>query len=567
MIRKKWRDASLHNKIFFSFGLLILISVTVITICAVSMAGSELERYALKMNERKLQYVSKEINSLLSNTRAQAILFAGDKTVQEALEKYETKTTLEKYESWSALQKNCMLWVATRQLADIRLHLYEDQQFLRDGIRYISKSKSKEAFENALSYYQLFEKKGYYSCYAPLTVAWKTIGYVEVSAGIEPLLKALDTHSQTGITIFLTDGFQILDADGNVREDLPVELPSTREMTHIHCNEKGERKIYSIVGLEQEPFYIIGEIPAALLSEKALDTLRNILLLLILVLLCTFALAWLISRSLCLRFQKLKAVMEHVQKGELDVWVEDNSEDELGQILHSFNLMAAELKKATEHAFENERIRRESELRLMQAQINPHFINNTLESISWAATSYDVAHVQYLVRNLSHFLRASLSKPRQMYTIAVELGSIEAYWNIQKYRFGEKIHLKISAQPEIMDALILPMLLQPLVENALLHGILNRKDRSGEVRLIVEKAETLLIIEVEDDGIGMTSEQLKVAQEEMENQTAGSYGLWNVNQRIRTQYGDEYGLSLHSEEGRGTSCILTLPFCENERVE
>lgn len=65
----------------------------------------------------------------------------------------------------------------------------------------------------------------------------------------------------------------------------------------------------------------------------------------------------------------------------------------------------------------------------------------------------------------------------------------------------------------------------------------------------------------------MTSEQLKVAQEEMENQTAGSYGLWNVNQRIRTQYGDEYGLSLHSEEGRGTSCILTLPFCENERVE
>ncbi len=159
MIRKKWRDASLHNKIFFSFGLLILISVTVITICAVSMAGSELERYALKMNERNLQYVSKEINSLLSNTRAQAILFAGDKTVQEALEKYETKTTLEKYESWSALQKNCMLWVATRQLADIRLHLYEDQQFLRDGIRYISKSKSKEAFENALSYYQLFEKK------------------------------------------------------------------------------------------------------------------------------------------------------------------------------------------------------------------------------------------------------------------------------------------------------------------------------------------------------------------------------------------------------------------------
>ena len=133
---KHWRDLSLRSKIFLCFGTLILLSTAAITLYAVSITISELDAYALQSMERNAQYVSREISALLRNTQMQSVLFASDKTVDEALAAYDAKTTLQKWESWSALQKNCTLWVATKQLGDIRIHFYASHQFLRDGIRF-----------------------------------------------------------------------------------------------------------------------------------------------------------------------------------------------------------------------------------------------------------------------------------------------------------------------------------------------------------------------------------------------------------------------------------------------
>lgn len=562
---KHWRDLSLRSKIFLCFGTLILLSTAAITLYAVSITISELDAYALQSMERNAQYVSREISALLRNTQMQSVLFASDKTVDEALAGYDAKTTLQKWESWSALQKNCTLWVATKQLGDIRIHFYASHQFLRDGIRFYEGVEKVSALARRQgerdAYWDLFSDTGCYSCLTPLVVNWHNMGYVEVQMSLAPLLEVMDTQSQTGMALSLTDGVQVLDAAGQVSAyNLGLALPQTEEMAYLHHDDA----IFTVLRMDPYPFYLVCETSAVLISEKGVASLRSILMLLAAVLLGAFLLAWLTSRFICSRLERLKGAMIRVKDGERDVHVDDSSGDEFGQILRVFNQMAADLKTTTETALRNERISREAELRLLQAQINPHFINNTLESISWAAASHDDAHVQYLVRNLSAFLRASLSKTRQMYTVAREWQSIEAYWNIQQYRFGDRICLQTSLPPELSEVPILPMLLQPLVENALLHGLLCRPERGGCVRLSAERVEDLLIIEVEDDGVGMPPQQLKAVQSGMESQTAGSYGLWNVHQRVRTHYGEEYGLSLQSRLDEGTLCILTVPYIKHE---
>lgn len=567
MISAWWRSLTLRSKMFLSFGLLILFSTALIAGYAISLTTSEMDAYALSTIDRNIQYVSREISAQLRNTQGQAILFANDKTIRESLDGYASGSDLNKYERWMGLYKTCDLWIATRQLSNIRLHLREDLQFLRDGQRFISGTAKAEALlakQNGQEVlWDLFTQTGSYSCLVPLS-GWHPMGYVEVEMNIAPLLQALDTRSQTGMELFLSNGEVLLGADGTlIPIDASLALPASGELTHIHQTRQGVKLLCTALKMEDFPLYLIGQMPAALLSESAMEHLRSIMALLAAVLVVAFLLAWFISRSIFSRLEKLKTAMAQVEAGSLHVQVDGASTDEMGQILQAFNHMAAELEITTETALRNQRISKEAELRLLQAQINPHFIYNTLESISWAAQGHDVAHVHYLVRNLSDFLRASLSKTQQISTVAQEISAIRSYWNIQAYRFGQRIRLEVQSAPAAMDVSILPMLLQPLVENALLHGILP-KESPGQVCLRLETCDDLLIIEVEDDGVGIPPEELEEIQRAIESQKEGSYGLWNVHQRVRTQYGEEFGLSVQSTPGEGTLCILTIP-AKNEK--
>jgi len=568
LISRWWRRLSLRSKMFFSFGLLVLFSTALIATYAISLTTGEMDAYALRAIDRNIQYVSREIGVQLRYVQGQAILFANDKTVRDSLDGYAGGTVLSKYERWLALSKTCDLWVATRQLSDIRFHLHEDLQFLRDGFRFISGTDVPELLRSQQGerevWWQLFPGEGRYSCFTSLT-SWRSMGYVEIQMDATLLLQALDTQPQTGMELFLTDGQLLMGADGVIHPyALDMPLPDHGELQHMHQTHQGVKMLYTALKMEDYPLYLIGQMPAALLGESGMHALRSIVALLAAVLVVAFLLAWFISRSVFSRLEKLKSAMAQVEQGRLHVQVDEASTDEMGQILSAFNHMASELEITTEAALRNQRISKETELRLLQAQINPHFIYNTLESISWAAQSHDTAHVHYLVRNLSDFLRASLSKTQQMSTVAQELATIRSYWNIQAYRFGERISLDVQAAPEVMDVPLLPMLLQPLVENALLHGLLPRQ-APGQVWLRIESCDGLLIVEVEDDGVGIHPHELDELQCAIESQREGSYGLWNVHQRVRTQYGAAFGLSVQSAPGEGTVCILTIPHkIENE---
>ena len=571
-MRARWGSLSLRSKMFFAFGALILLAAVVISIYSASLAVTEMDAYMLGSLDRNLRYVGREIEGQLHSAGSQAILFAGSAAVSRALTDYDSKEPLAQWEGWRELQAACNYWMATNQLSDIRIHIDGRYLFLRDGQRYIPDVAAPEALRerqgNVQVLWDMFSVPGLYSCYAPIVAGWRQTGYVELRLPLAPLLRVMDTQLQTGMTCYLTDGDSLMNAAGELLA-MPAALKQQPldggDLTHIHHAAPEGKLLYTVMKLEGYPLCLIGEMPAALISASSAENLRSIALILALVLAIAFLLAWRISRSICSRLEKLKVAMATVRTGQLAVKVDETYDDEMGQILKTFNSMAADLKVTTETALINERVGREAELRLMQAQINPHFIYNTLESISWADANHDTERVQFLVRNLSGFLRANLSKTHQNATVAGEIAAIRAYWNIQSYRFGDGIRLEIEAAPECMGVSLMPLLIQPMVENALLHGILPKPDREGCVRLRVGLVNDLLLIEVEDDGVGIAPDALRRLRQALESQTEGSYGLWNVHQRVRAQFGDAYGLSVQSEEGNGTLCILTLPVTETEK--
>lgn len=565
-MRARWGSLSLRSKMFFAFGALILLTTAVISIYSASLSVTEMDAYMLGSLDRNLRYVGREIESQLHSAGNQAALFSGSAAVSRALTNIDDKDTVTQWADWRELQTACNYWITANELSDVRLHIDGRYLFLRDGQRYIPSIEAPEALRarqgNAQVLWDMFSAPGLYSCYAPIVAGWRQPGYVELRFPLAPLLQAMDTQLQTGMTCYLTGGDSLMNAAGELLampEALDPQALSADGLTHIHHATPEGKLLYTVMKLEGYPLFLIGEMPAALISASSAENLRSLALILALVLAIAFLLAWLISRSICGRLEKLKAAMATVRTGQLAVKVDETYDDEMGQILKTFNSMAADLKVTTETALINERVGREAELRLMQAQINPHFIYNTLESISWADANHDTEHVQFLVRNLSGFLRANLSKTHQNATVSGEIAAIRAYWNIQSYRFGDGIRLEIEAAPKCMGVSLMPLLIQPMVENALLHGILPKPGREGTVRLRIELMNGLLLIEVEDDGVGIAPEALQRLRQALESQTEGSYGLWNVHQRVRAQFGDAYGLSVQSEEGNGTLCILTLP--------
>ena len=214
---------------------------------------------------------------------------------------------------------------------------------------------------------------------------------------------------------------------------------------------------------------------------------------------------------------------------------------------------------------EQERLRR-AEFELLQAQINPHFLYNTLDAIVWSAESKDEEKVIRMTRSLSDFFRGSLSKGRKDISIKEELVHVRSYLQIQQIRYQDILTYKIDIDDKYMECLIPKITLQPLVENALYHGIKNRRG-GGCISLSAKDCDNGFIICVEDDGAGMDEERLKKVVKSLTDrgpEETEIYGLYNVNERIQLDFGREYGISIQSEHNKGTSVYINLPFCPKE---
>jgi two-component system, sensor histidine kinase YesM len=260
---------------------------------------------------------------------------------------------------------------------------------------------------------------------------------------------------------------------------------------------------------------------------------------------------------------ELSDSMEKIQVGNFDVHIPYRGNDEIGHLINGFNIMAIKLADLVKEVYLIQVKEKEAELKALQAQINPHFLYNTLASISWLGMRNDEKDITKISNALAKFYKVSLSKGKNIITVKNEVEHVKAYIDIQDIRYKNKLSIIYSIDEELLETFTIKLILQPFIENAIMHGMWKEKEHIN-MHLIVKKFEDNIIWQVIDDGIGISRSK---QQELMVNtdDAAHGYGVINVDQRIKIFYGDQYGVTIFSREGIGTVITIVTPL--NEKGE
>ena len=282
--------------------------------------------------------------------------------------------------------------------------------------------------------------------------------------------------------------------------------------------------------------------------------------------------AWSLSRSIYTPIKKLHDVTTTITKNDLQALMTSDNVDEITELGMSFNIMIGKIRDLLDAKIKEQENLKKAELRALQAQINPHFLYNTLDTIIWLAEAKKNDQVIEIVSALSKFFRIALSKGRDWITIAEELERTKSYLTIQKMRYRDILDFQIELDDAVASNTILKLILQPLVENALYHGIKNKRQGGTIYVRAKRKAENEILLEVEDNGIGFTPEKLAQVQAELRDDSEeirmeSGFGIGNVNKRIRLYYGKQYGLSVRSESNTGACVTLIIPAKQDAVVD
>ncbi|ETP71561.1 putative signal transduction protein [Lachnospiraceae bacterium JC7] len=268
-----------------------------------------------------------------------------------------------------------------------------------------------------------------------------------------------------------------------------------------------------------------------------------------------------ISRSITVPVGNLGHVAQEISHGNFQARADCTSRDEISVLGERINEMAESLEKMMQKIRDDEKKMRHAELRLLQEQINPHFLYNTMDTIIWLIEGRKLDEAEDMLVSLSNFFRLVLSHGHEYISIQEEEQHIRSYLEIQKFRYHDILEYEISMDPGLYEYRILKMTLQPLVENALYHGIKNKREL-GMIRITGQLRDEDILFRVTDDGIGMdeaTLEKLRIAITKPCKDTDSGFGMANVNERIRMNFGPEYGLTLDSSPGGGTMVTVRIP--------
>lgn len=243
-----------------------------------------------------------------------------------------------------------------------------------------------------------------------------------------------------------------------------------------------------------------------------------------------------------------------------------STSDEIGRLAQSYNRLGSHIEKLKRELIRGETRKKEADMRALQAQINPHFLYNTLSSIHWMALMTEEKRIADMVGALSDFLRFSLNKGKEYCPVHQEIAHIRNYAQVQSIRYPDKFDIDFTLDPSLQDKFMLKLLLQPLVENAMIHGI-QKKEGRGTISVYVGREGDRMSFIIQDDGVGMTKERLEAIRGSLRLAESGeapdiSYGLRNVHERLLLHYGPEAGLRIDSREQAGTRVSFSIPVLE-----
>ena len=266
------------------------------------------------------------------------------------------------------------------------------------------------------------------------------------------------------------------------------------------------------------------------------------------------------ARSITLPIQKLRDSMKKVQEGDFSVSdVVVDSDNEIGSLTKSFDVMTHRIQELMEQNVHEQEEKRKSELKALQSQINPHFLYNTLDSIIWMAEGRKYEEVVLMTASLARLLRQSISNEDEVVPIANEVEYAKGYLTIQKMRYKDKLEFQIDVDPSILHIPLIKLVLQPIIENAIYHG-LKYKESKGLLIIKGFMKDGNAVLQVIDDGVGMSEETLAhIYDRHKVNYHSNGVGVYNVQKRLKLYYGEDYGITYESAEDKGTTATITIP--------
>ncbi|MBU5441174.1 sensor histidine kinase [Paenibacillus sp. MSJ-34] len=390
----------------------------------------------------------------------------------------------------------------------------------------------------------------------------KTLGYIVID--IDPKL-IMQILSQ--VSLGKRESLYITDKLGNLvirktNSEVWSGLGALSGEGVSHLSDQGERLLAAYVTSPVTNWTTVGVVPVDELMKDSVVVRNSILLIGTICIGLALLLSVFLAYRITMPLRKLRRLMRKVERGDLLVSFPVTQWDEVGHLGNAFNMMVSKLSELGYLLYETEIREKDAQIAALQSKINPHFLYNTLGSISMYAEVEGNREIVTMANNLSRLLRYSLSDRKEKVTLREEFEHVKGYMTIQKMRYEDRIHFDMQADEAVLRCKVIPLMIQPIVENAINHG-LDKGVGNGCIRLSSRQDGGTLYIVVEDDGIGMTNEQLEEVRRRLRETkdvggTTGN-GLLNVHRRIVLHFGCGYGVALESMPFQGVKVTLSLP--------
>ena len=399
----------------------------------------------------------------------------------------------------------------------------------------------------------------------------KTLGYVVIGVSQEyfqNLCKSIVKNSDESVLVLDPNGGKLVkmgDVPAAVEEELSGKdfIEQNYKEREVHFT-RGDCEVIC-TQLEKNSSIVCKIVPRYSLQTQILDIAYMPAILLIGLLIGLLPLLLIISNIVTKPLRKLTTAINEVSTGDFEQQVEVMTHDEVGEVAECFNRMVHAIRDLINENYVITLQEKESELAALQAQINPHFLYNTLDSLYWQAIEADNEEIAESILALSQLFRLVLSQGKREVSVGQEAELVSRYLQIQKMRFSKRLEYRVEMDEAIKKAKIPKLILQPFVENAIVHGFEN-VSTPCELTVTGQLQGSMIRFEIADTGIGMRQDQIDEIWEEepdqYRKQRIGRYAIKNIRERLQRKYGDQFSLEIQSEVGKGTRVILMVPYEE-----
>lgn len=590
----RYKNCSMRVKLFASFFLLIFVPIIVLTVFAAYRSTAIIQEQSMEIARLYLQQTENEMESELYKIATVSSSVAQTAKVHEVLEKQNTGISFsEEYDDMNELYKTIESTRALQNLYQIRLFISDS--FTHSRSNYITYPLS--SVSDTDWYHQLVEQYQTQTLLPPsifqppLSEPQEVLSVVTLIRSRKNITRILGVVSVDVLKSDLIDILQrnnyaeqsaayLVDENLNIvcganstfpvsEADLAAQLQQMRDTFGASSGvSTAGNAVYGLSAPIFDGWRIFTVASMGNLLSPVSDLRDQMILLTVIISIIAFCLSYLYARYSTRRIKTLAEQVRRVENGDLSVSCIVDSEDEIGELQNSFNFMVRRISLLVDERYNLGKNLKDMELRALQAQINPHFLYNTLDMIAWKAMASGNQETVDIVVKLARFYRLSLSNGSDFLPLSDEVEHVRLFVELTNLCRSRNVQLITEAAPNIADYPIMKLILQPIVENSLFHGLYELSDRVGVIRLTAEQIGSYVQIQIADNGVGIEKSKLAelLAKKErpVVNTKRGGYGIGNILERLRIYYDDRFTFQIESAILTGTTVTIRIPYSRND---